>query len=98
MMPASTSVLAVNSFDSTRPLRDMAPIVSVSGQLQARGHRAGLDEAMDLTRAARVEVDVALSHGWLGEQQPGREQGLPHLDRERAVVAGEAARQMREFG
>ena len=48
--------------------------------------------------AARVEEDVALADGRLLLQQARVEQRLPHLLRERAVVAREAAREVGEVG
>ncbi len=46
----------------------------------------------------RVEVDVTLADGRLLGEQPRLQQRLPHLLRERAVVAGEASRKVRELG
>src|SRR4051794_31138747 len=84
--------------DATRPGSDMARILSGLRKAHTRWRRSTLDEAADVGGTARVEEHVALAHGRLLGPQPGGEQRLADLDRERAVVAGEAARQVREVG
>ena len=63
-----------------------------------RWNLSRLDQLADLGRLARVEVDVALADAGLLRQQPGLQQRLPHLLRQRAIVAREAARQVGELG
>ena len=62
------------------------------------GSSSFVDQPADLRRAARVQEHVALADGRLLGQQPGLEQRLPHRLGERALVAGEAAAQVREVG
>src|SRR3954451_5435988 len=100
-MPASASVLAVNSFVVTWVLtlsrsRSIARIVSRGRQLHATGYRALVDQCADVGRTARVEEHVALADRRLLGEQPGHEQRLPDVLGERPLVAGEAARQVRE--
>src|ERR671934_3062806 len=72
--------------------------VSPASEIEAGGHRAVVDERVDLGGAAGVEEDVALADAGLLEQQAGLEELLADVVGERAVVAREAARQMRELG
>src|SRR5919198_2244455 len=102
-MPASASVFAVKSFVVTWVLtlsrsRSIGRIVSRGRQLHARRCLALVDQRPDLARAARVEEDVALADGRLLGQQAGLQERLSHRLRERPLVAGEAAREVREVG
>src|SRR4051794_27057870 len=81
-----------------RPGSDMGLIFSSRRELERRGGVAALDEGADVAHAAGVEEDVALADGGLLLQQPGGQQRLPDLLRERPVVAGEAAREVGEIG
>src|ERR1700754_5084071 len=100
-MPASASVLSVNSFVDTWPTRrpgieDIGTIIS--RQPQPRRNRAGLDPGVDLGRPAGGEVDEGAADGGLLLEQPGAQQRLADVLRERALVARETAREMREVG
>src|SRR5689334_3145104 len=75
---------------------DMARIFSSRRESERRWAVTALDERPDVARATGVEEDVTLADGGLLLEQPRVEQRLPHLLRERAVVAGETARQVRE--
>src|SRR4051812_8425308 len=83
---------------ATRPGSDMARILSGLRQAHTRWRRSALDEAADVRGPARVQEHVALADRRLLCQQAGGEQRLADLDGERAVVAGEAAWQVREVG
>src|SRR3954451_4353881 len=101
--PAPASVRAVKSLVvtwlATRPRSgDMDRMLSRGRQTHARRQRAVVDQPPDLGRAARVEEHVPLSDRRLLRQHPGLQQRLPHLLRERALVAGEPAREVREVG
>src|SRR4051794_17516763 len=76
----------------------MDGIFPLTGQVQARRKDALVDEPVDLSRAPRVEGDVALADARLLLQQTGPQQRLPHLRRQRPVVAGEATREVLELG
>src|SRR4051794_36124020 len=69
-----------------------------SGQLQPVWHLAVLDQAVDLPRAARVQGDVALTDARFLREQARGEQRLADFERERRLVAVEAARQVGELG
>src|SRR5688500_1568000 len=101
MMPAPASVATVCSLPVTcAGLGGFMSLTTIppSGQLQSRWRGARLDQSADVGRAARVEEDVALADGRLLRQQAVGEQRLPDRLRELALVAGEAAGQVREVG
>src|SRR4051795_12609107 len=77
--PAPTRVLTRNTVFRTRPGSDMRRMFSSSRarKPQARRRLAGVDEPVDVLRAPRVQVYVALADGRLLEQQPRGQQGLP---------------------
>src|SRR3954447_7352062 len=103
-MPARVSVTRVCSFvvasvTSLPGSGIVGTALPLSGrQPHTRWNLTRLDHAPDLGRATGVEEDVALAHGRLLGQQPLGEQGLPHLLGERAVIAGEASREVGELG
>src|SRR5215217_9331572 len=97
-MPALARVAMVLALPAMRAVRGSFTAKSLSAvrQREAGRHGAGLDQAVDVGRAARVEEHVALAdRGLLGEQ-PGVEQGLAYGLRERTVVPREPAREVRE--
>src|SRR4051794_4441987 len=67
-------------------------------QPQFVGDRPVVDERVDLLRAPGIEEDVALADARLLEQEAGGEELLADVVRERAIVARESAREMREVG
>src|SRR5215210_3839001 len=76
----------------------MATILSARREPHTRWERSALDQPVHVGRASGVEEHVTLPDGGLGGEQPRVQQGLADLLRERAVVAGEAAREVREVG
>src|SRR4051812_13472041 len=98
--PAPARVLTTKTALWTRPGSDMTPMFSSPGgrKPQARRRLARVDEPVDVLRAAGIEVHVTLPDRRLLEQQPGRQQRLPDVHRQPAVVAGEASRQVGELG
>src|SRR6476660_6615701 len=94
-MPTSARVRAVKSFWVTW---DRSCTTGKLGQLQSGGRLSPLDEGVDVARTARVEEHVALTHAGLLRQQARGEQRLAHRLGQRALVAGEAARQVGELG
>src|SRR5687767_12689906 len=73
-------------------------LLSRGRQPHTRWHGSFVDQQADLGGAARVEAEVALADRRLLGQEPGHEQGPPHLRVERPRGAGEAACEMGEFG
>ena len=69
-----------------------------SRQLEARRQLAALDERVDLGGPARIQAHVALVDARLLDEQAGVHEPLADRQRERAVVAGEAAREMGDLG
>ena len=69
---------------------------TVTGSFSPGGALARLDQAVDVGRAARVEEHVALADRRLLGEQPVGEQRLADRLGELALVAGEAAREVRE--
>src|SRR5215207_2323609 len=68
------------------------------GQLEARRQLAPFDERVDLAAATRVQADVALTDALLLDEQARADEPLADRQRQRAVVAGEAAREVRDLG
>src|SRR3954451_11069120 len=96
MMPACVSVASDCAVLVTCLTGSIAGNISLSGQAQSRRFLPRLDQPPDVTRATRVEEDVALTHGGLLGQQARAEQRLADVGGELAVVAREAARQVGE--
>src|SRR3954469_8622986 len=68
-------------------------------QAERRRQLAAVDQRPDLPRPARVQVDMALAHARLLAEQLRRHERLPHLQRQRPLVAlAEALRQVHELG
>ena len=67
------------------------------GNRRSAGASPRLDERVDVAGPPRVEEDMALADARLLGQQAGGEQGLAHRLGQRALVAGEAAREMGEL-
>src|SRR2546423_13856583 len=76
----------------------MVRILSPGRQRHTWWQLAGLDHPPDFCCSAWIEVDVPLADRRLLGQHPRREQRLADVAGERAVVAGEAAGQVRELG
>src|SRR3954447_22070655 len=96
MMPACVSVASDCAVLVTCLTGSIAGNISLSGEARSRRFLPRLDQPPDVARAPRVEEDVALAdRGLLGEQPRG-EQRLADVRGELAIVAREAAREMRE--
>src|SRR4051812_39929503 len=67
-------------------------------QRKARRQTPLVDERVDVLRPPGVEEDVALADAGLLEEQAGDEELLADPDRQLALVAREAARQVGELG
>src|SRR3712207_3531081 len=100
MIPTPARVATVWSFPATRPgiAVFIAGTISPPRQLEPRWRLPGLDQPMDVRRAAGVEEHVALPDRRLLGEQPVGEQGLADVLRELAVVAREPAREVGEVG
>src|SRR5215210_2545848 len=96
MMPASVSVASDCTVLVTCFRGSIAANISLSGQAQSRRFLARLDQPPDVTRAARVEEHVALADRRLLGEEPRAEQRLADVRGELAVVAREAAGEVRE--
>src|SRR3954447_24104011 len=97
MMPACVSVASDCAVLVTCLTGSIAGNISLSGQTQSRRFLPRLDQSPDVTRAPRVEEDVALADRRLLRQQPRAQQRLADVGGELAVVAREAAREVGEI-
>src|SRR3954454_13218153 len=91
MMPACVSVASDCAVLVTCFRGSIAANISLSGQAQSRRFLARLDQAPDVTGAARVEEDVALADRRLLREEPGAEQRLSDVGGKLPVVTREAA-------
>src|SRR3954468_8940555 len=91
MMPASVSVASDCTVLVTCLRGAIAGNISLSGEAQSRRFVPRLDQPPDVSRAARVEEDVALADRRLLGEQARAEQRLADVGGELAVVAREAA-------
>src|SRR3954452_12222602 len=103
-MPARVSVTKVCSFVVASVISCRGSGIVGTGLLSLLGRQrhtrwnlTRVDHAPDLGGAARVEVDVALADGRLLRQQARAQQGLARLLRERAGLAREPTREVREL-
>src|SRR5215218_7823766 len=76
MMPACVSVASDCAVLVTCFRGSIAGNISLSGEAQSGRFLPGLDQSPDVSRAARVEEDVALADRWLLGQQARAEQRL----------------------
>src|SRR4051812_11110943 len=97
-MPAPASVRAVKSFWRSRSWTFTSGNLRLLRELQIAGGLAALDQGVDVAGPPRVEEHVALADARLFGEQARFEHRLPDGLGELAVVAGEAAREMRELG
>src|SRR4051794_27104105 len=94
-IPAPASVRTTNTVEDSRSSAMVGMFASrlPGRQLEVGGGLPVVDEAVDVSGAAGIEVHVPLAHGGLLEQHAGRQQRLADLHGQGAVVAGEAARE-----
>src|SRR3954447_3539458 len=96
MMPACVSVASDCAVLVTCLRGSIAGNISLSGEAQSRRFVPRLDQPPDVSRAARVEEDVALADRRLLGEQARAEQRLADVGGELALVAREAAREVGE--
>src|SRR6185312_4791872 len=86
----------VNAHVPVTVTRAPTPIgLPASWQLEARRQLAAVHQRVDLGDTARVQPHVTLVDARLLDEQPRVHEPLPDRERERAVVTGEAAREVR---
>src|SRR3954447_25373449 len=98
MMPVSVSTFAVQRrFVIWSRMSMTLWKLRGSRQTYPAGHLTTIDQRVDVGGATRIEVDVALPDARLLGQQARGEQRLADILGQRALVTGEALRQVGEL-